>query len=375
MTFDTPIRRSSSRRYIVLIVLVAALIGGWSAFWYVAAGKAQDMLDGWRAREARAGRTYACGSESIGGYPFRFEFSCNDAVAQIKSGRVPFEVKTKGVAVVSQVYQPTLLISEFEGPLSVSAPGGPAELMINWKLFQSSLRGTPANPERVSLVFDRPAIDVVDNGTVRPALRAEHLEIHARLIEGMINNRPVLEVALRTKGAFAPSVRALSAQPVDAIIDTVFRGLSDFSPKPWTERFQEIAANNGSIDVTEARIVQGDSLGVGSGTLSITPTGRLKGQLRLTVAGLEAFLKAIDAQNLVQASPSMDKLANALDRFSPGLGQAAKQQVGANLSAGINMLGQQTTLEGRPAVAVPLRFDEGRVYLGPIPVGETPPLF
>ena len=127
--------------------------------------------------------------------------------------------------------------------------------------------------------------------------------------------------------------------------------------------------------MTEARIVQGDSLGVGSGTLSISASGRLQGQLRLTVANLEAFLKAIDAQNLIQAAPAMDKLANALDRFSPGLGQAAKQQIGQNLSAGINMLGQQTTLEGRPAIAVPLRFDEGRVYLGPIPIGETPPLF
>lgn len=375
MTTDTPDRRSSSRRYIVLILLVTLLIGGWSAFWYVAAGKARDMLEGWRAREAKAGRTYMCGAEDVGGYPFRFEFRCDDAVAQIKSSRLPFEVKTKGVTVVSQVYEPTLLIGEYHGPLTVSSPGGPAELTLNWKLFQSSLRGTPARPERASLVFDKPALDVVENGNPRVVLRAQHLELHGRLIEGMISRRPVVEVALRADGAFAPGVRALSAKPVDATMDVVFQGLNDFAPKPWNERFQEIAVNGGKIEITEARLVQDETLAVGSGTLTINAAGRLQGQLRLTVAGLEPFLKAIDAQNLVQASPSMDKLANALDRFSPGLGQAARQQVGANLSAGINMLGQQTTLEGRPAVSLPLRFDEGRVYLGPIPVGETPPLF
>lgn len=375
MSLDSTPRRSSSRRYIVMIVLVALLIGGWTAFWYVAAGKARDMLDGWRAREAQAGRIFACGTEEFGGFPFRFEFRCGEAAAQIKSSRIPFGMKTKGVTLVSQVYEPTLLIGEYQGPLTVSAPGGPAELAVNWKLFQSSLRGTPARPERLSLVFERPAFDVIESGNARPALRAEHLELHGRLIEGMVTQRPVVEVALRTRGAFAPGVRAFSAQPVDAVVDMVLRGLNDFAPKPWPERFREIAANGGRIEINEGRVVQGETLAVGSGTLTISAAGRLQGQLRLTVAGLEPFLKSIDAQNLVQSAPTMDKLANALDRFSPGLGQAAKQQVGANLSAGINMLGQQTTLEGRPAVSLPLRVEEGRIYLGPIPVGETPPLF
>ena len=260
MSLETPVRRSSPRRYVVLIVLVAVLLGGWSVFWYVAAGKAQEMLEGWRAREAKAGRVFACGAEDLGGFPFRFEFRCSDALAQIKSSRIPFEMKTRGVTLVSQVYDPTLLIGEYDGPLTVSAPGGPAELTLNWKLFQSSLRGTPTRPERLSLSFERPAMDAVDNGTARPVLRAEHLEMHGRLIEGMVTQKPVIEVALRTNGAFAPGVRALSAQPVDAVVDMVLRGLNDFSPKPWPERFQEIAANGGKVEVTEARVVQGETL-------------------------------------------------------------------------------------------------------------------
>ena len=78
---------------------------------------------------------------------------------------------------------------------------------------------------------------------------------------------------------------------------------------------------------------------------------------------------------MVQNSPNMDKLASVLDRFAPGLGDVARQQAGANLSAGIKLLGEPTTLEGKPAVALPLRFDNGRVYLGPIPLGNTPALF
>ncbi|MBS0246833.1 MAG: DUF2125 domain-containing protein [Proteobacteria bacterium] len=375
MTTSEPVRRSSARRYVVLLVVVALLIGGWSAFWYVAAGKAQTALEGWRAREAKSGRLYECGKESVGGYPFRFEFRCWNATALFQNARPPIEAKVGRVTVVSQVYQPTLLISEFEGPLTVAAPGKPPELTMNWELFQSSVRGTPAAPERASLVFDKPTLDAVNGADSRPLLRAEHLELHGRLLAGLVSDHPVLEVAVRTRGAFVPGIPALAAQPVDAVFDTVFRGLSDFAPKPWSERFREIAANNGRIEITESRAVQGETLAVGAGNLSISASGRLQGQLELTIAGLEPFLKSINAEQMVQSAPSVDRLASALDRLSPGLGQAAKQQVGANLSAGINMLGRKTTLEGRPAVALPLRFDDGRVFLGPIPLGETPSLF
>jgi Uncharacterized protein conserved in bacteria (DUF2125) len=97
--------------------------------------------------------------------------------------------------------------------------------------------------------------------------------------------------------------------------------------------------------------------------------------VQVTIAGLEAFLDKIGAQRIVQNSPTMDRLAGALDRLAPGLGNLARQQAGANISAGINMLGQQTTLEGKPAVALPLRFTDGSVFLGPIPIGNTPALF
>ncbi len=78
---------------------------------------------------------------------------------------------------------------------------------------------------------------------------------------------------------------------------------------------------------------------------------------------------------MVQASPHMDKLAGALDRFAPGLGKMARQQVGANISTGINMIGEQTTLEGKRAVTLPLRFEDGVAMLGPIRIGEVPALF
>jgi hypothetical protein len=369
------IGRRHRGRYIALLILIAALAGGWSWLWHYAAGRAEITIDGWRAREAASGRVYSCGSQSIGGYPFRIEVDCNLASALFRSNQPPVEIKSKGILIAAQIYDPTLLISEFHGPLTIADPGKAPNVVVNWKLAQSSVRGTPAAPERVALVFDRPVVDRMNGDNAQHMLTAKHIEIHGRMIEGSAANKPVIEVALQLQQTSAPFIHPAAEKPVDADITAVLRGLNNFSPKPWPERFRELQAAGGRIDITQARVQQGETIAVGGGSLSLNSSGRLEGQLRVTVAGVEAFLNSIGAQQMVQTAPSMDKIAGALDRLAPGLGNVARQQAGANISAGINLLGEQTTLEGRQAVTLPLRFDDGAIFLGPIPIGKTPTLF
>ena len=45
------------------------------------------------------------------------------------------------------------------------------------------------------------------------------------------------------------------------------------------------------------------------------------------------------------------------------------------VAAGINALGKEVELEGKKARAFPLRFVDGAVFLGPLKVGQVPPLF
>src|SRR4051812_18081948 len=133
--------RSRNRRYIVLIVIVLALAGGWIALWKYAAQATETAMEGWRVREARSGRVYACGSQKLGGFPFRFEVLCDQASAVIKSAQPPIELKAANIHVAAQVYAPKLLISEFTGPLTIAEPGKPPGYIADWKLAQSSVRG------------------------------------------------------------------------------------------------------------------------------------------------------------------------------------------------------------------------------------------
>ena len=359
-----------------MLVLFVALVGGWSWFWHYAAGRAEVAIAGWRAREAKAGRIYNCGTQSIGGYPFRIEVDCDKASAVFRSNQPPVEIRTAGLLVVAQVYDPELLITEFHGPLTIAEPGKPPSIVANWKLGQSSVHGTPTAPQRVSVVLDGPVLDRI-NGTARQdLLHANRIELHGRLVGGTVTDHPVIEVVTRLRQASAAALHPAMVQPLDADITAVLRGLNDFSPKPWPARFREIQAAGGRIDITQARVAQGDTLAVGDGSLTLNANGRLEGQLRVTVAGLESFLASINAGPTVQASPGMDKVAGALDRLVPGLGGVARQQAtNTNFALGLTMLGQQTVLEGKRAVTLPLRFDDGAVFLGPIHIGDTPALF
>ncbi len=368
-------RRGRRYRYIGTLLLFVVLAAGWSWFWFYAAGKAEITVDAWRAREAKAGRVYSCGSQTVGGYPFRIEVDCDKAAAVFRTDQHPLQLKTTRILAAAQIYDPTLLISEFTGPLTIAEPGHAPTLIANWKLMQSSVRGTPEAPQRVSIVFERPTLDQIRDNGRQNLLSARRIELHGRIVGGSVKNNPVIETVLRLGAASAPGLGPAAVQPIDADITAVLHGLHDFSPKPWPVRFRQLQAAGGRIDITSARVQQGETLAVGGGTLQLNSEGRLEGQMRLTVAGVEPFLTALGAQKSVQSSQPMDKLAGALDRLAPGLGDVARAQAGANLSFGLNLIGEQTTLEGRPALTLPLRFSNGTAFLGPIPLGNTPALF
>ena len=202
-------RRRSNRRYAVLLVLVVALIAGWSWFWKYAAAKAEVAMDGWRAREAQAGRIYTCGSQSTGGFPFRFEVNCDAASAVFRSNQPPVEVKAGGVLVVAQVYQPTLLISEFQGPLTIADLGQAPKIVANWKLGAvERARHAARARARLALVFDEPVINLVNNGSETNLLRAQRVELHGRIVEGSAADNPVIEVVLAARASLGAGLQS-----------------------------------------------------------------------------------------------------------------------------------------------------------------------
>jgi hypothetical protein len=391
-----PRRRPLWRLFFMPVLLVIAAVA-WSVFWFYAASEVDVKADAWRAQEARSGRVYDCARRSVAGFPFRLEVRCDGASVSLQSqtagqaaAQAPVTASLGEILVVAQVYNPKLLIAEFTAPATISDRGGSPSMLVNWRTARSSVVGLPAIPQRASIVFDDPSVDRINGSIQTPLAQAKHIELHGRLADGAPLDRPVIETVLKIEGGSVQEIHPLLTQPFDADVRTMLSGLKDLAPKPWPERFREIQAAGGHVEIVQSRIVQGDLVAVAAGTLGLTAEGRLDGELQMTVAGIEKVIPALGLEKMLDEgvpqatldhvapgvkTQDVHNLFGALDRAIPGLGKVVKQNVNVGVAAGINALGKEAVLEGKKARSFPLRFVDGTVYVGPLKVGQIPPLF
>ena len=85
------------------------------------------------------------------------------------------------------------------------------------------------------------------------------------------------------------------------------------------------------------------------------------------------YMRGIDRLTGGPGSPAQG--LGALDRLLPGLGGVVREGASAGLIETIKRMGEPTKLDGKPAVALPLRVTDGIVYVGIIPVAAVPALF
>src|SRR3954453_19179364 len=268
-----------------------------------------------------------------------------------------------------------MLTTQFVSPLPIAEPGQPGTIQGNWRHAETKVHGLPASPESVSVAVERPG---VDRSSGENLFKSERLDPNGRLVSGTVQANPVIQMVLKLNAAPAPSWDQPAATPANSDIISGLRRLKDFSPKPWPVRFRELQEAGGRIEITNARVQQRDTVAVANGSLGLSSAGRLNGELRLTVANLEAFLPTLGLDQMLSQEKAPSQINNALgalDRLMPGLGNVARKNAAPMIAASVNMMGQPTELEGKRAVMLPLRFDDGMVSLGPLKLGATPPLF
>ena len=387
-----PRRRPLWRLFILpVLLLIAAVV--WSGFWFYAASQVGVQADAWRAQEAKSGRNYDCAKRTVAGYPFRLEIRCEGASVALVSqtaSNIPFTAKLGEILVVAQIYDPKRVIAEFMSPASIAIPEQ-SPLRVNWSKARASVVGLPAVPQRGSIAFDDVAIDRINSNSLQiPVARAKHVELHGRLAEGSPADRPVIETVFQMNDGSVQGVHPVLAEPFNADVRAKLTGLKDFSPKPWPERFREIAAAGGKVEIVQSRIQQGEMISVAAGTLALNAKGNLDGELQMTVAGLERIVPALGIEKLLEEgvpqatldrvapgvkTQDLNNLFGALDKAIPGLGKMVKQNANVGVAVTLNSIGSEAMLEGKKARSFPLRFADGAVMFGPVKVGQVPPLF
>jgi hypothetical protein len=380
-------RRAAPRRrlriYLVAVAVVAVVAIGLTWGWYLAAAMTGRVLSGWLEREARLGRTYACGSQSIGGFPVHIVIRCDKAAARFNSNHPPFDVTATGVTFSAALYQPTYLHGEISGPVTIADPGQPPLFVANWSSARLDLLGLPSDPQAIAIHLLKPRLDRVAGPNAGMIFQAATADVDGRIVQGSARNNPVIEATGHFTAALAPTFHPLLAAPLEGDIDAVLSGFRDFSPKPWPVLFKEMQASGGAIVIKSIRIARTDATVVGTGKLTVNEHGRLDGTLNVAVAGLETIVPLLGIDQLIGqgidrltgGNGAPDQGLSTLDRLVPGLGNVVRSQTNSSLVDNIEKMGQPTEIDGKPATALPLRVADGVIYVGIIPVGVVPPLF
>ena len=279
----------------------------WSIYWCVANSAMQTYAASERTHLNARGFSLICGSESWGGYPFRFEFTCTNPKINFPGGQT---VRSGAFLAVAQAYYPKHVIALVDGPTHVKLPDNSNYALAHGRAVISIV----AQGEGVAQM----AAEIPDfNGA--GILVASDIQVHTRAAANGGN-----DIAITVDGAVYNS----PGKPPLAI-----------------DRAQLLATLSAarSLNVSDLQFNQNGLKLWGKGTLDLDAQNRIAGRITAQTNDLSRLLTVLD--------PHID-LADR-DR--------------ATLKAVLGLLGKEAKAD--------LVAQDGEFYIGPIKIGELPPLY
>ncbi len=276
------------------VTLFAALIAGWTVWWFIAAGVAEAGLEAMRADKSGDLRlTYD--DVSIGGYPFRIEATFTNLELDWRGGAFRAE---KAIA-HALAWKLSHIVGEAGGIKSLTLATAPRETMT---LVPDILRLSAIIADdgqfRVDAVFGgaQASFALADGRT--PALQARLFEFHARSLEAggvdLVLAAADIELQRGFVTALGPKIAAarfdahLANLPPDegAVILTALDSWPDFVLR-W-------ANAKGAVDLKALTLNWGRFAMTAKGALTLASDGDPEGSLLLDVTGSDGLVAALE---------------------------------------------------------------------------------
>ncbi|GJD50234.1 hypothetical protein OPKNFCMD_2971 [Methylobacterium crusticola] len=349
-----------------LLLVLAGLL--WTGAWFWLRGRADQEIDGWFAREARAGRTWTCAERSLTGYPFRLELRC--AALAFTRSDVSFSVGP--VVAVAQVYQPRHVILEATGPFRVEQDGLPGD--VTWRLLEVSLHLTDGGFQRASLVVDGLKGAVAGVQPTPVDFTTDHLELHARPTPGRFDADGAVDLSARVTRATLPLLDPWlgGPEPADLALDATVTRAAGFRTRPLAEELERWREAGGTAELTRLSVDKGSCRLRAQGALALDALHRVAGQLDVRTAGLEQVIAPLISEQLGArlGGDGAALVGNIVGQFLGG----RRRETGP---AQIDQDGQQRPGDPPLKVLPPVRLTAGRVVVGPftLPNVRLTPLY
>lgn len=331
-----------------LLTAILVAFAAWSGWWWFGATAKKEGVEGWLAE--RRGDGWAAEADvRVTGYPNRFDMVVTDmTLADPEAGwawTAP-EFRTYMLA-----YEPNRVIAEWPGIHQLASP----EERV--RAAADSLRASAAFAPDTALALQRSVVEIDGLELRSDAGWAAGLgsgQLSVRLSETERGRANAYDAVLEGTGLRPPpGLRRLFgrdfAESLPPAMERVRVDLTAAFPRPLDRHaVEESALRPETVWLRGSEIAWGDLRLEARGRLDLDAEGVPSGSIDLRAENWEAMLDAGLA-------------AGALDA---GLAEALK--------AGLGML---ALLSGdRRSLEAPLRFQDGWMFLGPVPLGEAPRL-
>lgn len=323
------------------IIIVLLLIGGYCAYWFIAAGRIEEGIAAWADSLRRDNTELTWRTIRVDGFPFAFDIRL--AEARLRSTKSPGgELTTPDFSVSARPWN-------FQN-WRLAAPGGLSGTIGNGgqdavKIATPNATGAvSAGDADVAIWFrlEEPTADLPEHVTAEKAdlwvsLPAHPPQEHTDKALGLAADLHGLHVS------FAPA-------PLKGAIDDLAFGATVLGPIPSGTPRQAAAAwrdNGGTVELDQFALHWGSVAMHGSGTLALGPDLQSMGALSGGVSGLDQLIDA--------------------------LAEAGRLRIGDMTIARIGLaVMSQPGPDGKPEVPTSFTIQNGQMYLGPLKLGPVP---
>ncbi len=343
----TPGKRPSRWGLYLPFIALALVVGGWSAYWFIARGVVTAGIDRWIAEEQARGVSVACIDRAVGGYPFRLEIRCARATfSRPAGGGQTLSGELGPLVVIGQPHTPSHVIIQSDGPLTLSRTDG-MRAEMRWEALEASRRAPGGQLERFSIDIRKPTLAVTGQG--------QPVNLSAAKLEGHLRRNPTRPAAERAGDVFLQVTQLVSAE-LDGLLG---------DPNPSDLDLQVTASQFGLL------------------TGGLTPAAleawrQVAGKADLTRLALKKGVKRLEATGWF----GIDEGKRLTGRIEPAA-LNIDQIAGIRLRGGV--MDMASALSGRAPPSQPdaprplpaLELREGRLFFGPIrlPGGAMSPLY
>lgn len=289
---------------IASIFIIPALV---TLGWHWGADKLENLIEDRISTIANRGVTVTCNNLEIRGFPFRIGLNCDNTSFDDTKRRVGFtagELRT-----TAQIYNPGHVISELDGPLTVTNRNSVIE--ANWQSMRASSVFEISNLSRASI--EAVSIDLATQFANLKELQnvtAENLQMHIRQNENNVDVAASgINIALRN---------SLTKAPIKTDDINLFVTVHDNLQILKYDQPRDASLLHGSDITLHDFTIKGtqNTRFSASGPISVSDQGIISGEVAITLTNI-ANLKSIIAEINPSISANFTNIINVLSALSP----------------------------------------------------------